>query len=100
VNVGIPGGAIVTSSQTFNVPCADRVDMNAVIGPQASFVYGMVAASWSGSCTGDAIRSSCVLSAPLPSVSTVVLECGCDPSVFGFASTCGQPFPSPSPFQD
>jgi hypothetical protein len=100
VSVAIGSGAIVTSSQTFTVSCSDRVDLNALIGPPASFI-GPVAASWSGSCTGDAVDTECVLRGPLPPVSTVVLECGCDVrAAFGFASTCGGPFPSPSPFQN
>ncbi len=104
VSVGIGSGAIVTSSQTFTVSCTtSRIDLNALIGDPASFVYGMVAASWSGSCTGDAIDTECVLRGPLPPISTVVLECGCDPSVYGFASTCGgpaaRPTQSPAPSQ-
>ena len=100
VDVGISGGAVVTSSQTFTLACDQkRTDLNAIIGPPASFV-GPVAASWGGACTGDATDTECVILGPLPPVTTVVLECGCDTSAaFGFASTCGGPFPSPSPFQ-
>ena len=100
VSVGVPGGGgTVTSSQTFTVSCTEkRVDLNALIGPPASFV-GPVAASWSGACTGDAVDTECVLSGPFAPLTTVVLECGCDPSVFAFASTCGGPIGSPTPFQ-
>lgn len=99
VSVGIGSGSIVTSSQTFTISCTtSRIDLNAVIGDPASFI-GPVAASWSGACTGDAVDTECVLRAPFAPVTTVVLECGCDPSVFGFASTCGGPAASRTPFQ-
>jgi cell division septation protein DedD len=93
------GGPVVavTSSQTFSVPCDSSVSMTAQIGPPASFI-GPVAASWGGACSGDAIGIPCTLSPTLPSLSTVVLGCGCDLSIFGFASTCGGPFASPTPF--
>jgi len=83
----------VTTSQTFSVPCDSLVTMSAQIGPPASFIFpGIDAASWGGACTGDAKTSSCTLAPTLPSLSTVVLECGCDPSPYGFASTCRLPF--------
>jgi len=100
VDVALPSGTVtVTSVQTFIIACNGSVDLNAVIGPPASFI-GPVAASWTGSCSGDANGIECVVSgSPLPPVSTVGLECGCDPKVFGFASTCGSPSPTPAPFR-
>lgn len=95
VSAGGPA-TTVTSSQTFTVSCSSSVTISAQIGPPASFI-GPVAASWGGACSGDAIGTPCSLTPTLPILSTVVLECGCDPGQFAFASTCGGPGPSPSP---
>src|SRR4029079_6956470 len=77
VDVALPSGnVIVTASQTFIIPCKGRVDLNAVIGPPASFI-GPVAASWTGSCSGDANGGECVVSGhPLPPVLNVGTRCG------------------------
>ena len=97
VDAGGPA-ATVTSSLTFSVSCDSQVKMSAKIGPQASFVFpGIAAASWSGACSGDATSAPCYLLPTLPALSTVVIECGCDPGPYGYASTCGRASPSPSP---
>ncbi len=98
VSAGGPA-ATVTSTQTFTVSCSSSVRVEAFVGPPASFFFGPQAISWSGACSGDATGTPCVLSPALPTLSTLVLECGCDSEEFpGFASTCGQPGPYPSPF--
>lgn len=94
----VTGGPNITisTSQSFDVPCAATVRIDAVLAPSASFPYPGPAASWSGTaCSGDAIGKPCVISPILPDLSTVVLGCGCDPKVFGFASTCGFSTPVP-----
>jgi hypothetical protein len=95
VSGGVPL-TTVTSSKTFSVPCSSSVTVEGLVVEEASF-FGQVAMSWSGACTGDALDSFCTLRPTLPSLSTVVLECGCAALDFGFASTCGGAFPSPSP---
>ncbi len=73
---------IVSTSQIFDVICADAVQVQAILAEAASFNNEEVSrvASWTGACTGSAFDGEsgtpCNLLPPLPPLSTVGLVCG------------------------